>query len=238
MKLHTHYHRGNWRLWWGQPKLLEVDFNGIGLAVRLVRHDTDDGYASNSLNLHLGWPSIYLTLPWRSPEVPSGEMGKYWGFCFFEQSVHLNWGDKTRIVYMPWSWATRISNEVQRADGSWAPYVPTYGVFNRATNTWEQQEPDGRHEMVLPYTYKLRSGELQVVSATIYVERSVWRRRWLKWTRFLQRVDYGISITFSAEVGERAGSWKGGVLGCGYSMRPGESPEQTLRRMERERKFN
>jgi len=44
-------------------------------------------------------------------------------------------------------------------------------------------------------------------------------------------------VKFSDEVGERTGSWKGGVIGTGSEMRPGESPEQCLRRMERERKF-
>jgi hypothetical protein len=39
------------------------------------------------------------------------------------------------------------------------------------------------------------------------------------------------------EVGEEAGSWKGGVLGCGYTLLPNETPLQCLRRMEKERKF-
>ena len=37
--------------------------------------------------------------------------------------------------------------------------------------------------------------------------------------------------------GERNGSWKGGVLGCGWDMLKGETPLDTLRRMERERRF-
>ena len=39
-------------------------------------------------------------------------------------------------------------------------------------------------------------------------------------------------------VGERVNSWKGGTVGCSYSMLKGETPEQTLRRMEKEREFN
>lgn len=46
-----------------------------------------------------------------------------------------------------------------------------------------------------------------------------------------------IDVQFSDEVGERTGSWKGGTIGCGYNMLPGESPLDTLRRMEAERKF-
>ncbi len=45
-------------------------------------------------------------------------------------------------------------------------------------------------------------------------------------------------LTAPANAADLAGSWKGGVLGCGYEMKPGETPKQTLRRMERERVFN
>ena len=34
------------------------------------------------------------------------------------------------------------------------------------------------------------------------------------------------------EVGEQSGSWKGGVIGTGYTMKRGETAEMTLRRME------
>lgn len=47
----------------------------------------------------------------------------------------------------------------------------------------------------------------------------------------------GIDVDFDGEVGERTGSWKGGTVGCSYESRPGETPVQTLRRMERERRF-
>jgi len=46
-----------------------------------------------------------------------------------------------------------------------------------------------------------------------------------------------IAVEFNEEVGERTGSWKGGVLGCGYDMKPGETRLECLRRMERERRF-
>ncbi len=47
-----------------------------------------------------------------------------------------------------------------------------------------------------------------------------------------------IEVNFSSEIGERVGSWKGGVLGTGYEMKKGETPYQTLKRMENEKRFN
>lgn len=84
-----------------------------------------------------------------------------------------------------------------------------------------------------PYRYVLRSGEVQERTATIRPERRIWTRAWLPWKRESRSID----IEFSEEVGERSGSWKGGCIGCGYEMRTGETPLQTLRRMEQERKF-
>ena len=57
------------------------------------------------------------------------------------------------------------------------------------------------------------------------------------WTSLFSKKRRSIDIDFNDEVGEETGSWKGGCTGCGYTMLDGELPEQTLRRMEKERKF-
>jgi len=45
-------------------------------------------------------------------------------------------------------------------------------------------------------------------------------------------------VSFDAEVGEGTGSYKGGVVGCSHDMLPFETPIETLRRMEKEVRFN
>ena len=70
------------------------------------------------------------------------------------------------------------------------------------------------------------------------MERRAWRPKWFTWTRIFEKQRQSISVEFNDEVGERSGSWKGGCIVCGYEMLPGETPEQTLRRMERERVFS
>lgn len=155
------------------------------------------------------------------------EIMESWGFCLFERSIHLRWGRHCKIVHLPWEFE-HLKCEVMRPDGSWVPYVASY----------EDKEPDGRWEGNYAYSYRLRSGELQVVSAKVYVERREWRWRWLMWCPWPAMKRQSIDVAFSDEVGEQRGSWKGGTLGCGYDMLPGELPIQTLRRMERERVFN
>ena len=44
-------------------------------------------------------------------------------------------------------------------------------------------------------------------------------------------------IDETEEVGKKKGSWKGGCIGCSYDLKPGETPEECLKRMEKEREF-
>lgn len=71
------------------------------------------------------------------------------------------------------------------------------------------------------------------------VERRTWWWKWFRWFRlpFPWKTRQSIDVHFSDEVGDAAGSWKGGVIGTGWDMLPGETMEQTLRRMEAERRF-
>ena len=84
------------------------------------------------------------------------------------------------------------------------------------------------------YVYYLNNGEVQERTATVNVGRRTYHRKWFPW---LKKVYTFIDVTFNDEVGERTGSWKGGTVGCSYDLLPDETPEQCLRRMEKERVF-
>jgi hypothetical protein len=108
-------------------------------------------------------------------------------------------------------------------------------------SSWELKEGeagDGRWQETYPYHYCLSNWTVQERTATICVEEREWRWRIFKyvlpWPRKVHRY---IEIEFNEEVGDRTGSWKGGTVGCSYSLRPDETPLECLRRMERERRF-
>lgn len=161
--------------------------------------------------LGFGLLRVAFSFPWRKV-VPDEHQcsGPTYGFTFFEDGLHLHWG----------KCKGRRGDPMKIVPMPWAWRHCKYMVLS---------EPE-KH----PYTYLLRSGERQECTATIYAEKRVWARPWLPW----KRTSRAINVTFSKEVGERSGSWKGGVIGCGYEMRSGEKPVDTLRRMERERVFN
>lgn len=202
----THWGSIHWRRW--APALC------LGLF--------EDGFSVHVQGLGIG---VWIKLPvLRRFTWDPREIMESWGFSVVDGTLHLTWGERYKLVDLPFTWWRQISHDVRRPDGSWVPFV----------GSWEHgKAPDGRHTEMHPYRYLLSSGEVQQRTATIYVEREM---RQLNWTPF-KRTKHYIDVTFSDEVGERSGSWKGGTIGCAYEIRPDETPRQCLKRMEQERRF-
>lgn len=163
------------------------------------------------VRLGFGFGSVNVSFPWSKVVPDEGQCsGPRYGFQFYEDLMWIRWGKDTGRF---------------KTDPHKAIYMPW---------AWKHR----KHEILSaeethPYAYLLNSGVVQRRTATIKHERRMWTRWWLPF----RRVSNSIDVTFSDEVGERSGSWKGGCIGCSYTMKPGETPLQTLRRMELEREF-
>jgi hypothetical protein len=234
--------RRGWRL---KSRNVEIT-GGFGLALDLINWEYDDGHWS--LHVHIGWPNIFIRLP-IAPRKPVDDMSDSWGFSLDKDTmscVHLHWGAKTKIVHFPWAWEF-YRHSILAADGrSWISELaslrakrdePPIGLPANDQNRWFFISELPRWRVELPYRYVLHSGEVQERIATVSVDERECRWRWFMWLPFPRRVIRSIDVEFNGEVGERAGSWKGGCVGCGYNLLPDETPEECLRRMERERKF-
>lgn len=72
------------------------------------------------------------------------------------------------------------------------------------------------------------------IQATTHIEEREWRfgEGWFKWLSLFRRpkVRRSLDINFASEVGPEKGSWKGGLMGTGIDMLPGELHEQAFRR--------
>lgn len=151
-----------------------------------------------------------------------------------DYNAKQTWINKMHVFHFPWDWDWVRTSELLE-DGTW--FNETYN--NRMS--WKEKDEIKNQlkfwRKKVPYRYQMRSGEIQNVDATIGVEEREWRWRWFKWLPLFKRIKKSISVEFSSEVGEETGSWKGGTLGCGYTLLPNEDPVDCLRRMEKERKF-
>lgn len=144
----------------------------------------------------------------------------------------MNGGNRWWTFTMPWAYDwVRTSN--LRKDGTWE-HERKGDIKDFYKDEWKEVV---WHE-TYPYVYILKSGKVQNRRATIKVVEREWRPLWFKWTPLFKKTHREIDVTFDDEVGERTGTWKGGTIGCGYKIIDPELPFQTLKRMERERKFN
>ena len=182
-----------------------------------------------SLDFHFIWGMLHILLPFTTRIPESCDTPRY-GIQIHNSSFWLHLGGKMNDFeqcdskWITWdlpifSWMFDW-HRIQLPDKSWIPY--TYEDRARARTE------------VYPYTYTLNSGEIQGRTASCFVEERQWHRKWLPCVKMNKRV---IDITFSGEIGEKSGSWKGGTTGCGYNLLPSESMQDCLCRMEKERKF-
>ena len=158
---------------------------------------------------------------------------KSWGFYYYVDTHDfvIRNGQKSKLIPMPWA-LTWVRTSMLKKNGEWE-----HEIKGDRKNFYDQKWNDILFKETHPYKYVLESGKVQNRLAIIKVKEMEWRRVGWKWSKMGRLVKKSIEIEFDSEVGERCGSWKGGVVGCGYDMLKNETPLDTLRRMERERKF-
>lgn len=199
------------------------------------------GYFDNRprINLALFVFNLTIILPFRNKwtdECVPPKWGVSWNvdtlFIYKGGKGNLDGGNKWWTFQMPWSWDC-VRTSALRKDGTWEN---EYKLGKK--KFWKDSWNEILWSETFPYAYTLRNGEIQERLATVKVEEREWRWRGLKWLSFPKKLRKTISVEFNEEVGERTGSWKGGVTGCGYDLKKDETPLECLRRMEKERKFN
>ena len=161
----------------------------------------------------LGIITIAFSLPWYGKIVEDHyqSSGARYGFHFFSDLFWIHYGKDTGNSSDPKKTLTF--------------YVPWH---------WDHKEHKILSEYEThPYTYILKNGEVQLRNAKIRKESRLWKRWWIPYRLYKEYID----VQFNEEVGERSGSWKGGCTGCSYDMKKGETPAETLGRMELERVF-
>lgn len=199
-------------------------------------------------HLHVAVPGIqvFFDLPhWRIlhhlTRGPNDMERRGYGFSWrfgqdWQGNIHWQWGKRSGIRSMPWGWNKQKGDyrrEYLAMDGQWYPH----DVFPYDWRSEDEQVGPPPRKVSKPYPYLTRGGEFQGdITATAHMERThmVYRVFGIVTKRATK---HSIDVTFDKEVGNQRGSWKGGVLGTGYDMQPGESIEQTLHRMRREQNF-
>lgn len=200
---------------------------GMGIGIKLVN------FSRCSLNVSWYFGQVFIPMPsrWYQPDT-FGDQPQYGIDLLFRDghqgTLYMNWGRKSKFIYMPWEYA-HYRTRVFLKNQSWALELrdPVMREVQKSL-LWTEQ---------YSYDYRLRSGEVQEAIATVTVHEAERRMRGFKWLPLFRKIARYIDVSFDREVGEGAGSWKGGVLGTGYRMLPNETARECLYRMQCERKF-
>jgi len=196
------------------------------------------GYFDNRsrINLDLFFFNLTIILPFRNKWTDECIAPK-WGIAIHNNTFwiykggkgNMNGGNKWWTWNIPFITKDWIKTSILLKDDTWEHEVKgsRKDFYN---DNWKQKQKSWSYD----YTDKY-DGE--IIPTTIYVEEREWRPKWLKWTKLFADVNRTIDVHFSKECGKRKNSWKGGTIGCRYTLLPNEKPIDCLKRMEKERNF-
>ncbi len=209
--------------------------------------DPDDGGACH-LRLQAFGATLICELPaivkpWRhwvdTSRYDWSTTGGYWdehsrqyGFSLSEGHLHVKLGQQTGDssttkdwgCFLPWTQWRQIAHRIYDAYGRLAGEV--------AMSPWDERS--ALIEAVPKLDFQIADHDGEVIRASAYIEEREWRlgTGWFKWLGYLwpRKCLRSLDIQFSKEVGRDKGSWKGGMLGHGIEMLPGETAERAFRR--------
>ena len=197
-------------------------------------------------------PSIVK--PWRRKVFPTGwdaatiaRLGRDWYWDSYKREYGFSISDGLLIVFL--GRQTLDSSTEQ----SWAMHLPwtcwrhvRYSLYDTAGDHY-WTEPKGAKVLDADYrdrraiedacpvcSFDFKDYDGEALRATTRIEEREWRfgEGWFKWLSIfrLPRISRSLYIRFSSETGPRKGSWKGGTIGHGIEILPGELHEAGFRR--------
>ena len=154
------------------------------------------------------------------------DMGNGYDFLqiFFGAQTHDSTTTKDWCWHLPWKQWRVVRDSLYRPDGS---------LFaNRGKMKWDEWYPLSETCPRADFEFADYDGE--IIAASCRINEMEWAKGygWFKWLKFFSknRIRRSLDLSFSKEVGPENGSWKGGTIGHGIEMEPGETPEAAFRR--------
>lgn len=151
--------------------------------------------------------------------LSDGHLSVKFGAQTGDSSTTEDWG-----CFLPWTQWRQIAHRLYNADG-----ILAGEVANVQWDKW-QAIRDG----VKRSRFAIIDHDGERIEVETFVEEREWRlgTGWFRWLGYIAPKKHArsLDLSFKSEVGPEKGSWKGGTVGHGIDMQPGETQEQTLRR--------
>lgn len=223
------------------------------------------GYYSHHPILHISiiWGNFFITLPWTHYKMQKIEKNlsqlrkdklqtlknpnfkpkdiyvkQYYdevdppsyGIYYYMDQIGIKYGKNTKLFNMPWAldW---IRTSALKKDHTWIHETKK----NRDLEFYDKNKwKDILFNETYPYIYTDKYNNTENCLATITVREREWRPKCLKWCKLFNKIIKDIDIEFNSIDNTK---FTGKVVGYCYKMLPNETPYQTLKRMEKEKKF-
>lgn len=158
--------------------------------------------------------------------LSDGHLSLYLGRQTMDSGTEQRWG-----YFLPWTQWRHVRHSFYGLDGEHVATLPKV-VGRYGSGQWEERLAITDATPTASFEFEDFDGER--ITATTRIEEREWRAgtgrfKWLSLFR-KPRVRRSLDLQFSAEVGKRKGSWKGGTVGHGIDMLPGELHEAAFRR--------
>ncbi len=204
------------------------------------------GYGEPNGELMIGAFGRHLVIksPFKSKRFPYGDCdAPQYGIQIYDGTLTLmlggngndNGGSKRKSWDLPFVTYRFHKHLVRAKDGSWIDY--RNDTNNVGYMDWYNIERTKSYDAQTWFGEWVDSYDGEIIPAMYREEIRTWRPTWLGWTRLFEKEKHNIDVCFRHEVGSGKGSWKGGVMGAGHDMKPGETPEECFTRMNLEKQW-
>lgn len=160
--------------------------------------------------------------------LSDGHLSGYLGRQSHDSSTEQRWG-----CFLPWTQWRHVRHSFYGLEGEHVATLPDTGEnYLGDSRRWERERAIAEATPTVSFEFDDYDGER--ITATTKIEEREWRfgTGWFKWLSLFRapKVSRSLDLRFSSEVGRRKGSWKGGTIGHGIEMLPGELHEAAFRR--------
>lgn len=191
------------------------------LADHVTRHYPDSWDAATVARLGRNWYDLHQR--------------REFGFSTSEGALHVHYGpqtgdsttQKSKCIFLPWRNWRFIRHSHYNLDGK-----HFHTEFEAACCDWKASI--AVREACPKSKFEIDDFDGERIVATTYIEEREWHfgTGWCRWLSLFRRhkIRRDLAIEFDKEVGPEKGSWKGGTMGTGIEMMPGELHEAAFKR--------
>lgn len=144
-------------------------------------------------------------------------------FCLhYGRQTHDSTTEQSKGYFLPWTQWRHVRHSLYGLDGKL--FVDLPANYRWGTPAYEEHSRLSDACPTAAFAFKDFDGE--PLTATTKIEEREWLlgEKWCRWLSWFAKpkVRRTLDLRFSDETGRRKGSWKGGTMGTGIGMLPGE----------------